>query len=331
MSAEGMKDTELALLRARFDLRLDVERARTQEGAAEMRSACDQATQAQQGAIDRQVAALRKAFEQAEAVQHSVHEAALSEARAEARRESEHLAMAAQEKLWHWQRTTTGLEHEVEHWQRMESEEKYNAMQKYSELTAEMHSAHGACEREQVEVRSKLEEKRQEDVAAVISRFELDHFDLSVRLEKEAESRRRAEQEVQNWLARFQKLRQHADEALAAPDAGAAAKSAKSFVFCGTQTDPEETITEPAPLSPRHERLALYAADVESRLWHAALEESRRLRVVEERTRCAVALKNDMIDGLKDELWQKEREILEARGILAGLHMQGGLLEMQSK
>ncbi|CAE8602325.1 unnamed protein product, partial [Polarella glacialis] len=49
--------------------------------------------------------------------------------------------------------------------------------------------------------------------------------------------------------------------------------------------------------------------------------EAARLSVVEEKMRRALALKNDMIDELKDELWRKECEILEARGILAGLEM----------
>uniref|UniRef100_A0A7S4V468 Uncharacterized protein n=1 Tax=Alexandrium monilatum TaxID=311494 RepID=A0A7S4V468_9DINO len=83
--------------------------------------------------------------------------------------------------------------------------------------------------------------------------------------------------------------------------------------------EPQGPAEEDPPLSPGREALVMRVADLEAQLWTQASAEAARLEVIEERMRRALTLKNDMIDELKDELWRKERDILEARGILAGL------------
>lgn len=65
--------------------------------------------------------------------------------------------------------------------------------------------------------------------------------------------------------------------------------------------------------------LTMRLCDVEGEMWRAMGAEAERLELVADRLRRAVQLKNDTIDELKDELWRREREIFEARGILAGL------------
>lgn len=317
-NAGHMRDAEFALLRARYDLRIDVERVRTQSGAAEMRSACDEAVQAQREFAAQQLDLLRKGYMEAEALQRSAHEFAFSEARAAFNLESEKASQAFQEELLDLQRLNVELRTLARKLGKEEEAEKASAAHARGEQEVEASLARRLCEQEATEARRAFDKQREEQIAEVVARFELEHFALSTKLASEIKGRQHAEEKAGNLLARLEDLRHQANEVVLEPPLRASGGEVSSR---GTQTDDAHYAADSVLLSAKEESLALHRADLESRLWCAACAEGMRLQVVEERMRRAVALKNDMIDELKDELWRKEREILEARGILSGLDL----------
>jgi len=329
-----MQEAELALLRARYDLRLDVERVRTQTGVAELRDACDEATRSQQDAAVRQVEELRRSYEEASRMQRAAHDAVLSAARAEARAGSERATRGLQEEVLALQATTSELASSLAKARCTTAAEEVAVVRLRAESVAEARSSRQAqereatqlrerCAQETAEMRSAFEEQRHEMAAELVSRFEREHFDLSARVAAEVRARRAAEHEKNQLVELFESLRQSTRQCLEEPSSLLSSPPQlpptvlPSFEERGVQT---EDVPLP-PLSPRHEALAMCLADLEGQLLSAEEAEAMRLQLVEQRMRCTVALKNDMIDELKTELWRKESEILEARGILAGLNM----------
>eukprot|EP00747_Dinoflagellata_sp_TGD_P030037 gnl/TRDRNA2_/TRDRNA2_134352_c0_seq1.p1 gnl/TRDRNA2_/TRDRNA2_134352_c0~~gnl/TRDRNA2_/TRDRNA2_134352_c0_seq1.p1 ORF type:complete len:542 (+),score=114.10 gnl/TRDRNA2_/TRDRNA2_134352_c0_seq1:42-1628(+) len=306
-------DAEAELLRARFDLRLDAERVRTQQDSAELRGACDNALRLQQAVAVSELEAVRRSYEEVASLQRSSAAVELAKVRAEAEQaRNELLEEAAASRLAEGKREAN-LKHILE----AAEHEAATAVACCKQAEAEVQAERVGREKDAAELRAKFFEHREEQVAEVIARFEGEHFRLAARLAEEGERRLVAEEEFAEARVRLEELRHRTVEAEALlPEAVPTCRV--SVVSCGVQTS--EPVSE-LLLPPSYERLEMQVADAAAQMWRSGAAEAERLALVEERMRCAIALKNDVIDGLKDELWRRECEILEARGILAGVEL----------
>jgi len=247
------KEAELSLLRARFNLRLDAERVKTQDASSALRTACEEATRSQQQAAVAELTSMRQSFDETVSLQRSTLEVALREER-----------LRAAEAQASWQAEMAAMKRHA------------------AGLEAELCAA---------------QEAEQAQAAA------------------EVEQRKRAEDDAAEMRSRLKSMQERLNESWM--ELKAATSSSLQTTSCSTQTI--DDVREP-PCSPQLiERMAMRLSDVEGEMWRGAGAESERLELVADRLRRAVALKNDTIDELKDELWRREREILEARGILSGL------------
>jgi len=305
------KDAELGLLRARFNLRLDAERVRTDDTSKALRAACDESVQAQHETVVAQLASMRHRFAETTSLQQLALDAALSEER------------------------MRGVE-EQSVWRAEVSSYRQGASQLQTELRsacdeAAVHAAKAVATRENSEaelsaerlgrhedaegLQAALSSQREVLVREVVARFEQEHFRLSATLAAEVARRKKAEEDSADVWSRLKTTQQRLNNSLLESESSAA--SAPVSVSRSIQT---ELGTYREPCSPRLlDMMAMRLADVEGERWRAADSEAERLEFVADRLRRAVALKNDTIDELKDELRRREREILEARGILAGL------------
>jgi hypothetical protein len=304
------KDAELSLLRSRFNLRLDAERVRTQDATAALRAACQEATRSQQEAAVAELASMRQRFEETTALQRSALELALSEERMRAA-EAQSACVAEAALL---RRTVLGLESELH-------DAQENALKVQRDAAAEMMTEKQRHRVDAEEIEAAFSKQREVLAEEVVARFELEHFRLTTTLAAEVSQRKRAEEDAADLRARLKAMQHSLSESLGQIEPKA--EKQPEFISRSTQTT---NVDNDRPLcSPRLlDMMLMRLSDAEGEMWRASGAEVERLEVVSDRLRRAVALKNDTIDELKDELWRREREILETRGILAGLGQKTG-------
>ncbi|CAE8720007.1 unnamed protein product, partial [Polarella glacialis] len=186
----GGQGAELALLRARFDLRLDVERVRTQGASEELRAACSDALRSEHSVAARQLTALREGFCQAEALQRASEALALQGLRAA----SEQSAAASRQEAA--QREALLLEE-----LRLErvsfaaaSSEARAARAEAAEAAESARESLASCA---LEAAASCQAQREAQVAQVLGRLEGEHFRLSHEAAQEAYRRRAAQEEVE--------------------------------------------------------------------------------------------------------------------------------------
>lgn len=304
------KDAELGLLRARFNMRLDAERVRTEDASTALHEACKAATQLQQQEAIAELTEMRRRYNETSSLQRSALDAALSEERMRSVEALSNLRAEAQAS----KRSASELEAELDAARHTAEQQAIKIGEARRKFEAEMVAEQLNRQEDAVQLQSQFAEQRESLVEGVIARFEQEHFRLSATAAAETERRKKAEGDTAELRARLASLQDRLSETLLQPkpvveDPGSTSTS--------TQTDLHAYIP---PLSPRSlEALSMRLADLEGELWRSTSAEAERLELVAARLRQAVALKNDTIDELKDELWRREREIFEARGILAGL------------
>lgn len=319
-SAQGSRnnqahDAELALLRARFNLRLDVERVRTEDGATELRDACSDAIKIHQNATAEQIDGMRRGFEHTLAVQRSAEEVALGEVHAE----SAEVQLALRSEISSWKHANMETNRQLQEARAWAEEMAAEAAIERDERLRSYCQQQARWEEEMAQAHVTFRQQQEQTIHEVIARFEHDHFHLSMEVASAVDKKHCAEKNLEEVRAQLEGLRDHACDLWPEDDqVMPLQKGPTSFSSQGVQTEDFPTCTEVPPPSPGYEQLALRLADAEASILHATNAEAARLAVVDERMRRTVALKNDVIDELKDELWCKEREILETRGILAG-------------
>lgn len=293
-----------------MDLRLDAERVRTQEATVQLRGSYDDALRAQQAAAAEHLDVMHRRYEEMAALRRSSTAMELEEARAAALEEQKSL----QADVLMLRQSEAALQSQVEVARNAETVESVVATTAHRRWEAEREAVHAFANEAVEDMRAEFMEDRRAQIAEVVSRFEREHFGLTQRFAAEVERRRQAERSTEEVQARFQRLHERAREEWPSPRPQPSAPEVRAV---GVQT------TETLPL-PEREALEMRLADIEGRLAGAADAEARRLELLAQRTGRVVALKNDMIDELKNELGRKEREILEARGILAGARQPEG-------
>eukprot|EP00930_Biecheleria_cincta_P008790 TRINITY_DN110358_c0_g1_i1.p1 TRINITY_DN110358_c0_g1~~TRINITY_DN110358_c0_g1_i1.p1 ORF type:complete len:416 (-),score=103.48 TRINITY_DN110358_c0_g1_i1:59-1306(-) len=307
----GGSAAELALLRARFDLRLDVERVRTQGAAEELRTACGEALRTEQAAASRQVTALHSRFERAEALQRESEALALQHARAELdevrasnstqndllRRESAEREASLQAQLREARVGEAFFEAEA-------VQARRDTQSVEEELVCELEAVQEACN-----------QRREQQVAEVLARLTGEHFRLTNEVATAVQHRLSADEEVEQMGQELDGLRC----SLAEKETAEKRKQSEHILH----EEAAAALCKQAKLwSPTRETLALRLADMEAQMLSKMGSEASRLDAVEEKLRRALAMKNDVIDELKEELLRRESEIVQAHRILAGLHAQ---------
>jgi len=304
------KDAELGLLRARFNLCLDAERVRTEDTSSALREACKAATQLQQQAAVAELADMQRRFHETTSLQRSALDVALSEERMRTVEEQSNLRAEAQAS----KRSASELEAELHAALHAAEEQAVEIAEARRHAEAELAAEQQRQQEDVVVLQAKFAEQRESLVEEVIARFEQEHFRLSATAAAEAERRKKAEDDTAEMRARLASMQDRLSQTWLQPKP---VVTAQASISSFTQTDLHASRP---PLSPRLlEALSMRLADLEGELWRSTGAEAERLDLVAGRLRHAVALKNDTIDELKDELWRREREIFEARGILAGL------------
>lgn len=304
------KDAELGLLRARFNLRLDAERLKTEGASSSLREACKEATQLQQKAAVAELAAMRQRFDETTSLQRSAMDAALSEQRMRTAEEQSSLRAEACAS----NRRASELELEL-HAARQAAEEQSRKLAEVRQAAeAEIAEERSRRQEDAVELRVQFAQQREVLVEEVVARFEQEHFRLSTTAAAEVERRKKAEGDAAEIRERLKGVQESLNATWLKPKPESTRGMSMSIAI---QTDFDDS---PPCCSPRlREELSMRLADLEGRHRTSAAAEAERLELVDAGFRKAVALKNDTIDALKDELWRREREILEARGIMAGL------------
>eukprot|EP00439_Symbiodinium_sp_Y106_P068060 s585_g11.t1 len=336
----GQGNPEMSLLRARFDLRLDAERLRTQSMTEELQSACNQAVRAEQFAAHRQIEAMRSEFAE-DVARHRAGEAATIralKAQVEELRVSRDETLASESRqategktpnfgvfpLSKASATEEQLSSELRAASRAARSAEADAASARREASATALSAREGLAREvEADVRAELldevkaafEQRREQQVTEVLAKLEGEHFRLSVEAAQEAKRRLVAEEEATELRTKLDSLRSLLASQAEEAEEEKAGRHPPETVEIGILT---ETEGDSVP-SPGREALRFRLAEAEGRLMGHMDTSASQLEFLEARLRRALASKNDVIDELKDELGRREAEIFEARSILAGL------------
>eukprot|EP00439_Symbiodinium_sp_Y106_P069386 s585_g11.t3 len=311
----GQGNPEMSLLRARFDLRLDAERLRTQSMTEELQSACNQAVRAEQFAAHRQIEAMRSEFAE-DVARHRAGEAATIRA---LKAQVEELRVSRDETLASESRQASATEEQLSSELRAASRAarsaEADAASARREASATALSAREGLAREVEAVKAAFEQRREQQVTEVLAKLEGEHFRLSVEAAQEAKRRLVAEEEATELRTKLDSLRSLLASQAEEAEEEKAGRHPPETVEIGILT---ETEGDSVP-SPGREALRFRLAEAEGRLMGHMDTSASQLEFLEARLRRALASKNDVIDELKDELGRREAEIFEARSILAGL------------
>lgn len=315
-SADGSHEAELGLLRARFDLRLDVERLRTQDAGAELREACDASLREQQGAAAAQLAAVRGHYEAAAELQRASARAELARERVAGEAVADSLRAEAAAHRRHAANNAA----EVEEARNAAREEAAAAAAALARAEARAASSRAVCQEEVAEARADFEKRRREQVAEVVARFEREHLELTAAAAAASAARERAVAEAEAAAARAALAPQA--PLPAPPRLHAPSQASAEVQTVAALADSCEESEWPALA----ERLTMRGSDLEAKLYRAFACEEERLALLEARTRRAVAAQGEricelqgVVEGLFEEARQKDRDIDQARSIMAGL------------
>eukprot|EP00929_Paragymnodinium_shiwhaense_P008132 TRINITY_DN112072_c0_g1_i1.p1 TRINITY_DN112072_c0_g1~~TRINITY_DN112072_c0_g1_i1.p1 ORF type:complete len:521 (+),score=104.40 TRINITY_DN112072_c0_g1_i1:180-1742(+) len=323
---QGNDATELSLLRARFDLRLDAERVRTQDACAEIRGVCDVAMEEQQSRAAQHLGTMQQEFEELARLQRASEQMALAQERARGAEAN----MALQAEVAELKRQKAQCGGEVLACRAEAAAEcatlRAAAQIAEKQLAEEQH----ACSEHARQLETAFHTQREAQIEGVVARFEREHFELSVRAAAESKRCQDAEEEVCMLRLRLEELTEDRESQEEVTNASTLTCSklqqpatevlSPEMLSCavGTQTD-VALDGEDIPWKMRLEALQMFVAELQSRLWQRALAEMSRMSVAEARTRTTIDMKNSVIDRLKDELRLKEREIQQAKSTLAGV------------
>jgi len=294
-----------------------MERARTQQGAAELRAAFKEAMQDYEETAEWQLAALRHRNEEALARQCSKEALVVCALRDEALKarttlEAVTVELKAEEQTAHQAQENQKVAQDAAN----AAEAEVHCVEVVcATLATEALTAAEARDAGVLEAQEAFHECREAQVAEVVARFEHEHFRLSAQLAAEVDRRLTAEHALDDFRCRAsssQELTEVCDDSTV-PALPQSVDIGIQVGHCGGEDGNGLCLP-----SPRHERLEFQLADLEARLWLAERAETGCLQIVEDRFRHVVALKNDVIDALKDELWRREREILETHAIISG-------------
>eukprot|EP00927_Polykrikos_kofoidii_P032184 TRINITY_DN27493_c0_g1_i1.p1 TRINITY_DN27493_c0_g1~~TRINITY_DN27493_c0_g1_i1.p1 ORF type:complete len:605 (+),score=104.26 TRINITY_DN27493_c0_g1_i1:196-2010(+) len=301
-SAHGADAIEMSLYRARLDLRLDAERVKTREASSELRKACDIALQQQQESAVGQLEAVRQRYEETSAMWQASEQLAVGRERAR----GEEACSAIRTEVVAARQASAAYEVELQAARAELTTEMARAQMRQADAENLVRAERLRCKEDVEMAQAEFQEQREAQVAKVVALFEAEHFDLSLKAASEIERRERTKVQLEEALIASDELRREAARSHQL-------KPLAAYVSTGAQTN---DAWMPRLDNAQRERLSMRCSDVESRLSCAVAADEGRLKVLESRTRRALALKDDLIEGLRSELWQSQREIVEARGIM---------------
>jgi len=329
-----MRDAELNLLRARYDLKLDVERVRTNAGVQELREACEQVESQRQVEVQQFLSALTARYEESATAERATHEVQLKTLRFELEREYRGLIQSLREEVAEHKEKCATLSKELDDFQelaaRAETELRQTCVSQKEALQRELQSLQALRAEDAVKWKEREEELRTVLTQELVSRFQLEHFDLTTKFSQEYDARCKVEADRARLLTALNELQASTRNCLEDVERKRAEQETASEDPIGPTID-QSVQTEDVPESQDNnqdemrsalcqiEAFAMQSADREAellRLQESQVAESREVLV---RLQRVVALKNEMIDELKTALGRKEEEALEAQAILRGL------------